>query len=64
MNNFNRVGVVVLRLCSDVADFAKIRALMPDAIAISDGGANGGGFATVGAGAFPNGPAETLATAR
>ena len=28
---------------------------MPDSIAISDGGANGGGFATVGAGAFPNG---------
>jgi len=38
-----------------VADFAKTSALMPDSIAISDGGANGGGFATVGAGAFPNG---------
>ncbi len=38
-----------------VADFAKTQALMPDSIAISDGGANGGGFATVGAGAFPNG---------
>jgi len=38
-----------------VADFAKTSALMPDSIAIGDGGANGGGFATVGAGAFPNG---------
>jgi hypothetical protein len=38
-----------------VADFAKTSALMPDSIALSDGGANGGGFATVGAGAFPNG---------
>jgi hypothetical protein len=38
-----------------VADFAKTQALMPDSIAIADGGANGGGFATVGAGAFPNG---------
>src|ERR1035438_4191463 len=28
---------------------------MPDSIAISDGGALGGGFATIGAGAFPNG---------
>jgi hypothetical protein len=38
-----------------VADFSKTQALMPDSIAIGDGGANGGGFATVGAGAFPNG---------
>jgi len=38
-----------------VQDFAKTQALMPDSIAISDGGAVGGGFATVGAGAFPNG---------
>ncbi len=38
-----------------VQDFSKTQALMPDSIAISDGGANGGGFATVGAGAFPNG---------
>jgi hypothetical protein len=40
-----------------VADFAKTSALMPDSIAISDSGdgARGGGFATVGAGAFPNG---------
>jgi len=38
-----------------VQDFTKTQSLMPDSIAISDGGANGGGFATVGAGAFPNG---------
>jgi hypothetical protein len=38
-----------------VQDFAKTSALMPDSIALSEGGANGGGFATVGAGAFPNG---------
>jgi Carboxypeptidase regulatory-like domain len=38
-----------------VQDFAKTSSLMPDSIAISDGGANGGGFATVGNGAFPNG---------
>lgn len=38
-----------------VADFSKTSVLMPDSIAIADGGANGGGFATVGAGAFPNG---------
>lgn len=38
-----------------VGDFAKTSQLMPDSIAIADGGANGGGFATVGAGAFPNG---------
>jgi Carboxypeptidase regulatory-like domain len=38
-----------------VQDFAKTQALMPDSIALGEGGANGGGFATVGAGAFPNG---------
>jgi hypothetical protein len=38
-----------------VQNFTKTQALMPDSMAISDGGANGGGFATVGAGAFPNG---------
>ena len=38
-----------------VQDFAKTSALMPDSIGISEGGANGGGFATVGNGAFPNG---------
>jgi hypothetical protein len=38
-----------------VQNFTKTQSLMPDSIAISDGGANGGGFATVGAGAYPNG---------
>jgi hypothetical protein len=38
-----------------VQQFTKTQALMPDSIAINDGGANGGGFATVGNGAFPNG---------
>jgi len=43
-----------------VQNFAKTSALMPDSIAISDGGASAsnsgsGGFATVGAGAYPNG---------
>jgi hypothetical protein len=38
-----------------VENFTKTQALMPDSIAISDGGANGGGFASVGNGAFPNG---------
>jgi len=42
-----------------VADFAKTQALMPDSIAIGDGGANGGGFSTVGNGRFPT--AETWA---
>jgi hypothetical protein len=38
-----------------VDQFTKTQALMPDSIAIGEGGANGGGFATIGAGAFPNG---------
>ncbi len=38
-----------------VQDFKQTSALMPDSIALGEGGANGGGFATVGAGAFPNG---------
>jgi Carboxypeptidase regulatory-like domain len=38
-----------------VQNFSQTQALMPDSIAIGEGGANGGGFATVGAGAFPNG---------
>lgn len=38
-----------------VQDFKATQALMPDSIALGEGGANGGGFATVGAGAFPNG---------
>jgi len=38
-----------------VADFSKTSALMPEAIAIGDGGANGGGFATVGGAVYPFG---------
>ncbi len=40
-----------------VADFAKTSAAMPESIGISDGGANAGGFATVGGGSntYPNG---------
>ena len=38
-----------------VQDFAKTSALMPEQIGVSDGGANGGGFATVGGGTYPNG---------
>jgi hypothetical protein len=38
-----------------VADFSKTLALMPEAIAIGDGGANGGGFVTVGAAVYPFG---------
>lgn len=57
VNNF--VGSVLwYTALFGVADFAKTSQLMPDSIAISDGGANGdspAGFATVGAGAFPNG---------
>ena len=60
MNNF--VGSVLwYTALFGVADFAKTSQLMPDAIAITDGGcnaANGGGFATVGGGpslTFPNG---------
>ncbi len=56
VNNF--VGSVLwYTALFGVADFAKTSALMPDSIAIADSGsgANGGGFATVGNGAFPNG---------
>ena len=38
-----------------VADFAKTTSLMPEAIAVGDGGANGGGFATIGAAVYPFG---------
>ena len=38
-----------------VANFAKSSATMPDAISLSDGGANGGGFSSIGNGAYPNG---------
>src|SRR5581483_3982485 len=37
-----------------VADFSKAESLMPERFTFSDGGANGGGFATVGA-SFPTG---------
>ena len=56
VNNF--VGSVLwYTALFGVADFTKTQALMPDSIAIADSGsgANGGGFATVGNGAFPNG---------
>jgi hypothetical protein len=54
VNNFIGSGYWYSALFG-VADFAKTVALMPDSIALSDGGANGGGFSTVGNGAFPNG---------
>jgi hypothetical protein len=38
-----------------VQDFAATTKAMPEAIAIADGGANGGGFATVGGATYPNG---------
>lgn len=38
-----------------LADFPKALALMPNYIGISDGGANSGGFATVGGGGYPYG---------
>lgn len=38
-----------------VADFNATTAAMPEQIGISDGGALGGGFATVGGGTYPNG---------
>jgi hypothetical protein len=36
-------------------NFATAATMMPEQIGISDGGANGGGFATVGGGTYPNG---------
>ena len=38
-----------------LADFSKAESVMPEQIGISDGGASGGGFATVGGGTYPNG---------
>jgi hypothetical protein len=38
-----------------VADFSKVVAAMPEGINLTDGGANGGGFPTVGPGAYPFG---------
>ena len=55
VNNSYRLGPMVHRRWLGVQDFATTQALMPDSIGISDGGAVGGGFATIGAGAFPNG---------
>jgi hypothetical protein len=47
VNNF--VGSVLwYSALFGVADFAKTTALMPEAISLGDGGANGGGFVTVG----------------
>lgn len=54
VNTFN-ASVLWYTALFGVQDFSKTQALMPDSIAITEGGANGGGFATVGAGAFPNG---------
>jgi Carboxypeptidase regulatory-like domain len=54
VNTFN-ASILWYTALFGVQQFSKTQALMPDSIAISDGGANGGGFATVGAGAFPNG---------
>jgi hypothetical protein len=54
VNNF--VGSVIwYSALFGVQDFAKTTALMPEEIGINDGGANGGGFATVGGGTYPNG---------
>jgi hypothetical protein len=54
VNTFN-ASVLWYTALFGVQDFTKTQALMPDSIAISDGGANGGGFSTVGNGAFANG---------
>ena len=63
-----RIGVVVLRRCSDWRTFPRSETVMPEAIAISDGGANGGGFASAPVGPEPirtdSRLAETSATAR
>ena len=56
VNNF--VGSVLwYSALFGVQDFAKTTSLMPEAIAINDGGANGsnGSFATVGGATYPNG---------
>jgi hypothetical protein len=54
VNNF--VGSVLwYSALFGVQDFAKTSALMPEAIAIGDGGANGGGFPTVGGATYPYG---------
>jgi hypothetical protein len=53
VNNFTGTGFWYSAIFG-VADFAKTTSLMPESISIADGGANGGGFASVGAG-FPTG---------
>jgi hypothetical protein len=54
VNNF--VGSVLwYSALFGVADFAKTSQLMPEAIDILDGGANGGGFPTVGGATYPYG---------
>jgi hypothetical protein len=54
VNNF--VGSVLwYSALFGVSDFAKTSSLMPEAIALNDGGANGGGFPTVGGGTYPFG---------
>ena len=54
VNNF--VGSVLwYSALFGVQDFSKTTALMPEAIAIGDGGANGGGFPTVGGATYPYG---------
>jgi hypothetical protein len=54
VNTFN-ASVLWYTALFGVQNFSQTQALMPDSIALGEGGANGGGFATVGAGAFPNG---------
>jgi hypothetical protein len=54
VNNLN-ASVLWYTALFGLADFPKSETVMPEAIAISDGGANGGGFTPVGGGAYPNG---------
>jgi len=54
VNNF--VGSVLwYSALFGVANFAQTTALMPEAIQINDGGANGGGFPTIGGATYPYG---------
>ncbi|HKE26983.1 MAG TPA: carboxypeptidase-like regulatory domain-containing protein [Bryobacteraceae bacterium] len=54
VNNFTG-SVLWYQARFGVADFSKTTALMPEAIQLNDGGANGGGFPTFGASVYPNG---------
>ena len=55
VNNLN-ASVLWYQAQFGLANFAKSETVMPEAIAISDGGSNGsGGFTSVGGGAYPNG---------